>query len=371
MTGPVVQKYLFPAEGLREFMTRVMLKAGATPEDARIVADVLLAADMRGVESHGIIRLFSYYANRMRKGLINPDARLATISETAASLVFDAENGLGHPASYRAMQRCIQKADQSGVAVATVRNSNHYGIAGYYAMMALPHNMIGLSFTNAGSLVAPTYGSKAVLGTNPIAVAAPGGQERPYVLDMATSIVPSGKITVFERAGLEIPAGWVTNSQGEVTTNPSDLFQGGALLPLGGTEVMRGYKGYGLGLMVEILCGILAGAAFGRLVDNDPSRTESRLGHCFMAIRVDAFRPLEDFQRDIDALFRQLKDAPRAVGRERIYIHGEKEFERAERSQREGVPLLPAVARALMEDGQAIGVPFDLQSLGEVEETET
>ena len=370
MLAPVVRKYLYSAEELRDFMVRVMLKAGAGLDDARIVADVLLAADMRGVESHGIIRLFSYYAHRLQKGLVNPDARLEVVSESAASVVFDASNGLGHPASYRAMERCIQKAREAGVAVATVRNSNHYGIAGYYAMMALPHDMIGLSFTNAGSLVAPTYGSKAILGTNPIAVAAPGGEERPYVLDMATSIVPAGKITIFERAGLDIPAGWAVNHQGEVTTHPSDVFQGGALMPLGGTDVMRGYKGYGLGLMVEILCGVLAGAAFGQLVDSDAGRAESRIGHCFMAIHVDAFRPVAEFKRDMDALFRQLKDAPKAVGQERIYIHGEKEFERAERSLREGVPLLAGVVSALTADGQAIGVPFDLQTIGEIEEVE-
>jgi L-2-hydroxycarboxylate dehydrogenase (NAD+) len=234
-------------------------------------------------------------------------------------------------------------------------------------MMALAHDMIGFSFTNAGSLVAPTYGRTGVLGTNPIAVAAPGGLERPYVLDMATSIVPIGRVTIFEKAGLEIPYGWGVDSRGEVTTNPTEVFPGGALMPLGGTDVMRGYKGYGLGLMVEILCGVLAGAAIGSMVD---AGGVSKIGHCFAAVRIDAFRPLADFKRDMDDLFRQLKDSPKAAGQDRIYIHGEKEFERTERSLREGVPILAGVVPALVADGLALGVPFDLQPVGEVEEIE-
>jgi L-2-hydroxycarboxylate dehydrogenase (NAD+) len=370
MPVPVARKILFDPAALRDFSTRVLLKAGASAEDAAIAADVLLAADMRGVESHGIIRLFPYYYHRLKEGLVNPAPCMQTIHETSAALALDADNGLGQPTGFRAMQRCIAKAQASGVAVVTVRNSNHYGIAGYYAMQALEHNMIGLSFTNAGSLVAPTYGRTAVLGTNPIAVAAPSGKEHPYVLDMATSIVPIGKVTVFQRAGLEIPYGWGIDSTGEVSTDPEKVFHGGALLPLGGTAEMRGYKGYGLALLVEILCGILAGADFGTMVDPDPKRRHSRIGHCFIAIRVDAFRPLFDYQRDMDALIRQLKDAPKAVGQERIFIHGEKEFERTERSQREGVPILVSVAHSLVAEGEAAGVAFDLAQLGEIEEIE-
>lgn len=366
----VVKKYLYDAKVLGDFMIRVLEKAGATPEDAAIAADVLLAADMRGVSSHGIIRLFPYYYHRLRSGLINARPSMRVTGETSATLALDADNGLGHPSAYRAMQHCIEKARASGAAVATVRNSNHYGIAGYYAMMALPHDMIGLSFTNAASLVAPTHGRTAILGTNPIAVAAPSGGERPYVLDMATSIVPIGKVTVYEKAGLEIPSGWGIDSTGQVSTDPERVFHGGALMPLGGTEEMRGYKGYGLALLVEILSAVLAGAAFGTEVDPDDRHFISRIGHCFAALCVDAFRPLEDFKRDMDALIRQLKDAPKAAGQERIYIHGEKEFEKAERSQRAGVPVLAEVARGLIDEGRLAGVPFDLAPLAEIEEAE-
>lgn len=370
MAVPVVKKLLFDAEALRGFMTRVLLKAGISEEDAAIAADVLLAANARGVESHGIIRLFPYYYHRLRDGLVNPNPQMRVINESFATLALDADNGLGQPSAYHAMQACIDKARESGLAITTVRNSNHYGIAGYYAMMALPHNMIGLSFTNAGPLVAPTYGSTAMLGTNPIAVAVPSGGERPYVLDMATSIVPIGKVTVYERAGLPIPYGWGIDSEGRVSTDPHAVFYSGALLPLGGTDVMRGYKGYGLALLVEILSGILAGSAFGTGVDYDSEHKVAHIGHCFAAIRVDAFRLLEDFQCDMDALIRQLKDAPKAVGHERIFIHGEKEFEKADRSRREGVPVLAAVVKHLVEEGEKCGVPFDLPAVGEIEETD-
>lgn len=371
MLAPVVRKRLYPAAALRDFMIRVLVAAGARPEDAEITAEVLLQADMRGVESHGIIRLFPYYAHRLRNGLINPRAELRVVSESLATLVLDGDNGLGHPNGQRAMQQCIARAQQCGVGVVTVRNSNHYGIAGYYAMQALPHNMIGLSFTNARPLQAPTYGRTPMLGTNPIAVAAPSGQERPYVLDMATSIVPIGRVTVYEKAGLEIPYGWGVDSSGAVTTDPRAVFYGGALLPLGGTDVMRGYKGYGLALLVEILCGVLAGAAFGAGVDPDDRQQVSYIGHCFMALDVEAFRPLADFQRDMDALLGQLKAAPKAAGHDRIYIHGEKEFERVDRSLREGVPVLAEVVNSLVADGREAGIPFDLPLLGEVEEVES
>jgi L-2-hydroxycarboxylate dehydrogenase (NAD+) len=367
--APVVKKYLFEAEALRGFMIRVLVKAGISVEDAAIAADVLLSADARGVESHGIIRLFPYYYHRLRKGLINANPQMRVLSETFAALALDGDDGLGQPTAYRAMQACIEKARQSGLAITTVRNSNHYGIAGYYAMMALPHQMIGLSFTNAGPLVAPTYGSTPMLGTNPIAVAVPSGSERPYVLDMATSIVPIGKVTVYEKAGLHIPYGWGIDGAGQVSINPRDVFYGGALMPLGGTDEMRGYKGYGLALLVEILTGVLAGGAFASAVEASPHERPARMGHCFIAIRPEIFRPLEDFYRDMEALIREIKESPKAEGRDRIYIHGEKSFERAERSLRAGVPVMAGVVRSLVEEGQAAGVPFDLESLGEIEET--
>jgi len=367
---PIVKKHLFHAGALRDYMIRVLESAGVSNTDAAVSAEVLLSADMRGVESHGIIRLFPYYSRRLRQGLINPHPTLRVVNETPAVLALDGDNGLGHPTSCRAMEHCIARAQEAGAAVVTVRNSNHYGIAGYYAMMALGHDMIGLSFTNASPLVAPTYGRTAMLGTNPIAVAAPAGREWPYVLDMATSIVPIGKVTVYEKAGRQIPYGWGIDGQGEVTTDPLAVFHGGALMPLGGTAEMRGYKGYGLALLVEILCGVLSGSAFGAGVDSDPHNRHSRIGHCFAALRIDAFRPLDAFKQDMDALFAQLTQSPKAAGHERIYIHGEKEFERSQQALHEGVPVMAEVVRALIADGLEAGVPFDLEPVCTIEEVE-
>lgn len=358
---------LFRAEALKHYMERFFTHLGVPAEDAQIAADVLLAADLRGVASHGIIRLHTYYGNRIRKGLIDVRSPLRVVRESPATLLLDGGQGLGQVVAYRAMQRCIEKAQEVGMAMVTVRNSNHYGIAGYYAMMALPHDMIGISLTNSQPLVAPTYGRKAMLGTNPIAVAVPAGQERPFVLDMATSIVPIGKITVYDKAGLPIPEGWGIDARGNVTTDPKAVLQGGALLPLGGTALMRGYKGYGLAMVVDILSGVLSGAAYSIDVARPGEGQAANVGHFFAAIRVDALRPVDEFKADMDRLIRMIKDSPKAEGEERIYIHGEKEFENAEKYARDGVPLLVEVVKSLREGGEQVGVPFDLEPLGERE----
>ena len=362
---------LFRAEDLKDYMVRFFVKLNVPQADAETAAEVLLSADLRGVDSHGIIRLNTYYGDRLRKGLIDPLSPVTVLQETPVSLALSGGNGMGQVVGKQAMTRAIEKARQIGMAMVTVRNSNHYGIAGYYAMMALEQDMIGISFTNSQPLVAPTYGRKAMLGTNPIAVAVPAGSERPYVLDMATSIVPIGRVTVYDKAGKPIPAGWGIDKEGAVTTNPSDVLKGGALMPLGGIDLMRGYKGYGLGLLVDIFSGVLSGAAFAANVAHPSSGGQfANVGHFFAAIRIDAFRPLAEFKQDMDAIIHQLKDSPKAVGQERIYIHGEKEFERAEHNRQAGVPLLEPVVKGLRESGKQIGVEFDLPLLGEKEEEE-
>ena len=353
----------FNLDELKAFAERYLIRWGISAEDAAITADVLASADMRGVDSHGFIRLQSYYGSRLEKGQIDPKAQLTVLNETTATLALDAGNGLGHPAGVKSMRMCIEKARVSGVALATVRNSNHYGIAGDYAMMALPDNMIGVSLTNSGPLVAPTHGSKALLGTNPIAVAVPAGRERPYVLDMATSIVPIGRISVYQNNGKQIPAGWGIDREGRVTENPAEVLNGGALMPLGGIELMRGYKGYGLALIVDIFSGVLAGSGFGDQVYGANKPEASRVGHFFSAIRIDALREMDSFKRDMDTLIEMLKNSPKAAGEERIFIHGEKEFEKAERAALEGVQLSDVTVKTLIEAGEKAGVPFDLTPL--------
>jgi L-2-hydroxycarboxylate dehydrogenase (NAD+) len=358
----------FRAEDLKDYMVRFFTRHSVPEADAATAAEILLAADLRGVDSHGIIRLDTYYGSRLRKGLVDPLSPVTVVRESATTLALDGGAGLGQVVSHYAMTRCIEKAKQSDLAMVTVRNSNHFGIAGYYAMMALPHDMIGISFTNSQPLVAPTYGRTAILGTNPIAVAVPAGQELPYVLDMATSIVPIGRITVYQKAGKEIPLGWGTDKNGMVTSDPSAVLQGGALMPLGGIDLMRGYKGYGLALLVDIFSGVLSGAAYGANAGHPGQGVAADIGHFFAAIKIEAFRSMADFTRDMDGLIRMVKDAPKAAGQERIYIHGEKEFERAELNAREGVPLLPEVVKMLEESGRQVGVPFDLSAIKETEQ---
>jgi L-2-hydroxycarboxylate dehydrogenase (NAD+) len=355
---------------LRNLCIQVFRKMELSEEDARIAADVLLAADLRGIDSHGVARL-GFYVNKLRDGVIVPRPDVRTVSETSVTALIDAGGGMGHPVSYRAMERAIQKALDVGVGFVAVRNSNHYGIAGYYAMMALEYDCIGVSLTNSYVFVVPTFGRDAVLGTNPIAVAAPAGRERPFVLDMATSAVPFGKIEIYDRLEKPIPPGWATDETGRPTTDTRLVVEnlenraGGGLLPLGGAgELLGGHKGYGLALLVDILCGVLSGACYADLVypeSPDGRPLPSGIGHFFGALRVDGFRSTVGFKAAMDDVQQRLKNAPRAEGQNRIYIHGEKEFEEAERRSREGIPLTPKVLEELREIAKELNVEFDLQ----------
>ncbi len=358
------------AESLKDFCVQVFDRMGLLEEDARIIADVLVAADLRGIDSHGVARL-RRYVNGLRDGMMiaQPDVRVVT--ETPTTALIDAGAGLGQPVSYRAMERAIQKARDLGAGFVTVRNSNHYGIAGYYAMMALEHDCIGISMTNAAVLVVPTFGRDAMLGTNPIAVAAPAGEELPFVLDMATSTVPRGKLEVYNRLEKPIPLGWATDETGTPTTETGRVLEnfqqraGGGLLPLGGAgELLRGYKGYGLSLWVDVFCAILSGAAYADTVypkTPDGKPLPSKIGHFFGAWRVDGFRPVDEFKATMDDLQRRLKETPKAEGEARIYVHGEKEYEEAERRSRDGIPLNPKVAADLRAVAQEVGVEYDLE----------
>lgn len=358
--------YLFKPEVLHNYMRDYFHHLQVPYNQAEVIADILLAADLRGVSSHGIIRLNTYYGNHIAKGEINAYTQPDLVSETSTTALMDARNGMGHVAGKQAMNLAIDKAHHAGLGMVTVRNSNHYGIAGYYAMMALPSNMIGISYTNSLPLVAPTYGRTALLGTNPIAVAIPANTEKPYVLDMATSIVPIGKITVFDKAHESIPEGWGIDHDGLVTTTPADVLQGGALMPLGGIDLMRGYKGYGLGMMVDIFSGVLSGSAFGDQVARWDEGEGAKVGHFFMAVNINAFRPVATFKDDMDAYIRMLKEAPKAAGQERIYIPGEKEFELEQLNRQRGIPLLEEVVKSLQTDCAAHGLPFTPEPIGEL-----
>ena len=340
-------------EALKRFCMDVFQRLGVPAEDAAITADVLVAADLRGIDSHGVARL-RRYVNQLQNGLALPRPEIQVVRDTPAVALIDAGAGLGQPVSHRAMEMAIDKARQVGAGFVTVRNSNHYGIAGYYAMMALEQDCIGISMTTASPTVTPTHGQLPMVGTNPIAVAAPAGQAPPFVLDMATSVVARGKVEVKNRLGEPLPVGWAADNAARPVTDASRLADGPSqaggwgLLPLGGAgEMLGGHKGYGLALVVEILSALLSGAAYADL--SYPRTPEgkplpSQIGHFFGAWYVDSLRPVGEFKADMDDLQHRLRDAPKAEGQDRIYIPGEKEHEEAERRAKAGIPVLCTVA---------------------------
>jgi LDH2 family malate/lactate/ureidoglycolate dehydrogenase len=353
------------AQRLRTFVTGVVAAAAASEEDARIVADVLVASDLRGHESHGVARLERYYVRPLLAGRINAHATLTLKHETAATLLFDAGNGLGQPATKRAMDACIAKARTSGMCMASIRHSNHYGIAAYYAMQALEHDMLGFCCTDAGPLAVPTGGRTAFLGSNPIAFAAPAGRNWPFVLDMATSVVPVGKVEVKARRAAPLPAGWAVDAEGRPTTDSLAVLarlehrQPGGLMPLGGVEA--GHKGYGLSVMVDIMCGVLAGARFGRPKGEAPIPGDpAGVGHVVGAIDIAAFGPVDEFKRDLDDYIDALHALPHTEHVDRIRVAGEPEYEAQEHRLLEGIPLHEEVEESLRRMSIDLGValPF-------------
>jgi LDH2 family malate/lactate/ureidoglycolate dehydrogenase len=346
---------------LVRFVAGALRQLGVGVAEAAIVADVLVAADLRGIESHGVARLVSHYIGRLRGGTIAANPVVTVVRETPTSIVFDAGNGLGHPVAKRAMERVIEKARETGTAFGAVRNSNHFGIAGYYAMLALEHDMIGIASTNSVRYGAPTYGRDVLLGTNPLAFAIPALHEPPFVLDFATTTVPRGKLEVYDRKEQALLPGWAIDAHGRETLDPK-VALGGALLPLGGFGIESGgHKGYGLGLLVDILCGVLSGGAFGARLPgpNDPPQP-GMISHFFGAIRIDGFRDAAHFKADMDRELRTFKDSRTSAGHDRVYVAGEIEDERARFNREHGVPVHAKVWAGLERLAAELGVPFDL-----------
>lgn len=363
MADVITSEYRLSAEPrLKRFVTTVLEKVGVAPADAATVADVLVAADLRGIESHGVARLESYYVSRIRADQLAAQPEVTTVHETATSLVVDAGNGLGHPTAKRTMERILAKAQESGAAFGAVRNSNHYGIAGYYAMMALERDMIGIASTNSVRYGAPTFGRDVMLGTNPLAFAIPAHNEPAFVLDFATTTVPKGKLEVYSRKEKQLNPGWAIDADGHETRDPQVALKG-ALLPLGGYGVDNGgHKGYGLGLLVDILCGVLSGGAFG----NDlPLPTDGplpgKISHFFAAFRIDGFRDPAQFKADMDEELRAFKDSAKSPGQDRIYVAGEIEHEKTLFNREHGVPVHVKVWNGLEKLAGELGIPFDIE----------
>lgn len=353
-----------PVDVLHAFMIDTFKAQGVTDEDAHICADILITSDLRGIESHGIGRL-KYYYDRIQMGVQFPTALMEIVKDDGATALIDGHHGMGHPTAYRAMRLAMQKAKQYGLGAVAVRNTTHFGIAGYYSLMAAQEGMMGLTVTNARPSITPTFGAEPMLGTNPIAFAAPSDMEYPFCFDGATSICQRGKIEVADRAGKPIPAGWVISSEGELMTDPAKILvdlgkDKAALLPLGGAgELFAGYKGYGLATMVEILCASLSNGAF--LKDllgfaPDGSHRPFMVGHFFLAIDIEHFIPLDVSRRVTGNIMRGLQAAHKAPGYDRIYVAGEKEFEKEKLVRKQGVPVNANLRKDLQTMRDALGI---------------
>jgi LDH2 family malate/lactate/ureidoglycolate dehydrogenase len=345
----------FDGPKLESFAVAVLKKVGVPQENAEAVAHSLLAANLRGVDTHGITRL-PIYVERVQAGLTDGSARGVVVSESETTGVVDGQNGLGQVIGTAGMRLAIAKAQKAGVGLVTVRNSTHFGTAGYYAMMALDHDMIGVSLTNSPSLMAPWGGKRPFFGTNPLAIAVPAGEERPFVLDMATSVVARGAIILAAKKGEPIPPTWAMNADGEPTTSAKEANEGGALLPLGG------HKGFGLAMAIEILVATLAGGPFGPHLGelyNNPDKPQG-VGHFFGAIRIDRFRPVREFKAEMDAMIREVKAQPLGKGFKEIMVAGEPEYNIEAERREKGIPLSAAVVGDLTKLGSSVGVPFDL-----------
>lgn len=338
-----------PVDTIYGFIKEVFIRLGTPHDDATVCADVMITSDLHGIESHGIGRL-KYYYDRILSGQHNVHTDIRIIRDIASTAVVDGNHGLGMVIAKRAMQMCIDKARVHGMGCVAVRNSTHFGIAGYYPMMAVEQGMIGLTVTNARPSMSPTFGVEPLLGTNPIAFGAPTDEPFPFLFDAATPIAQRGKIEVLARTGEEIPAGWVIDSEGQPVTNPASAIESfgtgqASFLPLGGSgEIWSGHKGYGLGTMVEILSASLQTGSFlmdlSGLDDLGVPRP-FRVGHFFMAINIENFTDLEVFKRTTGSILRQLRNSKKEPGQPRIYTAGEKEYERETEVRSNGIKIVP------------------------------
>lgn len=340
------QKYI-PFSKVEKCVISLMVKAGIPEEDARIISDVLLEADRLGFDSHGVNRLKSIYLDRIRDGILKPVTDIEIVRESPTTAVIDGHDGMGHVIAYRSMKLAIEKAKKFGMSMVAVRNSSHFGIAGYYPLMAVKENMIGISGTNARPSIAPTFGVENMLGTNPLTFAMPTDEDFPFLLDCATSIIQRGKIELYAREGKEMPVGLVIDENGNSKTDSrevlGDLIAGkAALTPLGGIgEDTAGYKGYGYATVVEILSSALQQGAFLKMLMgvNEGKKAPYHLGHFFIVINISAFTDPDDFRRTAGDILRELRASRKMPGKARIYTAGEKEYYNYLERKDKGIPF--------------------------------
>ena len=354
----------FPLEVLREFTKRVFEKMGCSETDADTATGALLSADLRGIDSHGIARLAGY-VRLWEAGRINASPEISILHESPSTATLDGDRGLGLVVAPYAMQLAIHKARHAGTGWVAVQNSNHFGIAAFHAMKALAEDMIGICMTNASALVSPTFSNERLLGTNPICVAIPSGDEPPFVADMATTTAANGKLEILQRRDQQAPPGWIQDKGGHGTTDAHALKSGGALLPLGSDREHGSHKGYALGAIVDIFSAVLSGANYGPWVppfpayvpmpENQPGKG---IGHFFGAMRIDAFRPADSFRKDMDQWLKRFRTARPIDPSTPVLVPGDPERELESERKEKGIPLMQPVVDDLAALGRSLGISF-------------
>lgn len=328
----ISKTFLYKIDDLRKFCIGTLKKAGLDDKNADIITESLICADLRGVTSHGIVRLPTY-VKRIEKGVLDPNAEMKLEKEDGAVALLNANNGFGQVAGYKAMNKSIDISKTYGIGLVGTKNSNHFGIASFYSMLALKENMIGLVLTNSSPAIAPYGTIKPLLGTNPLSIAIPAGKEKPIVLDMSMSVVARGKVRYAALTNKKIPIGWAMDKNGNPTDDPEKGLEG-SLVPIGGV------KGSGLSLIVDILCGVLTDSSVTGEVKNITDMSgPAKTGHMFCAINVSSFIDVDKFRRKIDSIIRNIKLLPKSSENDNVYMPGEIEFKLTEKRKREGIPL--------------------------------
>jgi L-2-hydroxycarboxylate dehydrogenase (NAD+) len=354
----------YGADHLLDFTTDIFMRIGCSRPDASSVASVLIAAELRDHASHGMIRVKEYY-EMWKAGRVNVSPSVKVVHETPSTGVIDGDRGFGMVAGMKSMRLAIEKATATGTGWVAARNSNHFGIAGYYAMMALEHDMVGICLTNANPLVAPTWSVSRYLGTNPVAVAVPALSEPPFVADFATTPIARGKLAVSEKKGEKVPYGFVQDGDGMPSDDPSILRKGGSMLTLGGDREHGSHKGYCMTAVVDIFSALFSGANFGPFVPPSVAylpvlekKVGEGTGHFFGAMRIDAFRPAEEFKASMDEWIKTFRNATPSKGQDKVLIPGDPEREAEKRFRKEGLKLVPAVVEDLKIIAQELGTEF-------------
>lgn len=352
----------FTEEKLRNFTHNVFVKMGCSEDHATLATDVLIKSDLRGIDSHGVARL-SGYVRLWEKKRINATPNISIVHETPTTATIDGDAGLGLVVAPFAMKVAIEKAEKYGSGWVAVKNSNHFGIAGYHSLMAVQKDMIGISMTNASPLVAPTYANERLLGTNPMCYAFPAGKYPPVIVDMATAAAANGKLEIAQRANKNVPEGWIQDKEGKSSINPNELKSGGSLLPLGSDKDHGSHKGYGLSATVDILSAVLSGANYGPWVPPfvaflEPSANPvgEGLGHFFGAMRVDGFRPAQDFKDHLDNWIERFKSAKTVDPDKKVIIPGEPEHDFEQERKLSGIPIIDVVVNDLNELAAKLGI---------------